>query len=1033
MVWQAGLEGYGGPSKLQSAISFPTDTIDLANLAFNSASSSYAYNPDSGDLQITEGSSVVNLTVYSPGNLQGQLTLSKDAGGGTQIQYASTPSGPFQLWSTLSSNFFSTSGGSVNGDNWDLSNVTDGGAPIWVDDETSAAGFVQGHAATYNIDLTTQDWLGDEQSLVPVATTTLINPFGNLAAATIFSSNNSGGSGAVLYWQASATAGDYDLEFRPLQTNYLAAPSAGPNTTLTGPAVAMETAVASPTSWTFNNNSSSLVFGYTTAVSSTTEDIWFQAFNTSGVATSPLTEVATNVADGTQYFVGYSNGTFYYRYTVINGSATGLYGGTFNTATGALVSQGELTALPSFTSFSGIASRNLSDGDSLRFYEGVEGGKDVIQAYLDSSATTTFNLSASTDQFATANVTDPNDGADDYTVVAYTDNNQVHLELLNENGVQIGSDFVVSGLTSFDRIHTLTGSSESSDTRVEIDYTVANPAGGQEVLGYIFDTNGIPAYYTLGSAGSNEYNGTPFDDTILDNTGGPYFVDGGGGSDTFVVNDDALQVTIGADSSGDLIVTTPENSTATLRRFTTISLQDATYTIAGKTLTLSPGALLQLTAPISGETFAFTGGGKINLESGSNAGTVLGFGLGDSIDFDGVSFAAGDHVTLVSNGAQTGRTISIENSAGATIASFIVNGDYQPSQFSLANDGNGDLLVEGSGRSYTAPSDFTGGGVSDVLLRNGSGSFADWTMNGPAVTASTSLTAGGAAVALSSAWTVDGVGDLNSDGKADILLRNSNGTFADWTMNGSQIASSHVLTSQGATVTLGSAWSVAGVGDFNGDGDADVLLRNTNGTLADWTMNGSQIASSQLLTSQGATVTLGSAWSVAGVGDFNGDGLADVLLRNSNGAFADWTMNGSKIASSQLLTSGGATVTLGAAWSVAGVGDFNGDGLADVLLRNSNGTLADWTMNGSQIESSQLLTSGGKTVTLDPSWSIAALGDFTGDGKTDILLKNASGAYVEWTMNGSTITAATAVTAAGKPVSTSAWQTQGSPTDLPFG
>ena len=151
------------------------------------------------------------------------------------------------------------------------------------------------------------------------------------------------------------------------------------------------------------------------------------------------------------------------------------------------------------------------------------------------------------------------------------------------------------------------------------------------------------------------------------------------------------------------------------------------------------------------------------------------------------------------------------------------------------------------------------------------------------------------------------------------------------------------------------------------------------------------------------------------------------------GAFADWTMNGSKIASSQLLTSGGATVTLGAAWSVAGVGDFNGDGLADVLLRNSNGTLADWTMNGSQIESSQLLTSGGKTVTLDPSWSIAALGDFTGDGKTDILLQNTSGAFVEWTMNGSTITAATAVTAAGKPVSTSAWHAQGSPTDLPFG
>ena len=198
-------------------------------------------------------------------------------------------------------------------------------------------------------------------------------------------------------------------------------------------------------------------------------------------------------------------------------------------------------------------------------------------------------------------------------------------------------------------------------------------------------------------------------------------------------------------------------------------------------------------------------------------------------------------------------------------------------------------------------------------------------------------------------------------------------------------------------------------------------------------MNGSQIASSQLLTSQGATVTLGSAWSVAGIGDFNGDGEADVLLRNANGTFADWTMNGSQIASSQLLTSQGATVTLGSPWSVAGIGDFDGDGKADILLRNTNGTFADWTMNGSQISSSQLLTSQGATVTLGSNWSVAGIGDFNGDGKSDILLKNASGAFVEWTMNGSAITAAAHVTASGQPVAAPAWQAQASPTDLPFG
>jgi hypothetical protein len=104
--------------------------------------------------------------------------------------------------------------------------------------------------------------------------------------------------------------------------------------------------------------------------------------------------------------------------------------------------------------------------------------------------------------------------------------------------------------------------------------------------------------------------------------------------------------------------------------------------------------------------------------------------------------------------------------------------------------------------------------------------------------------------------------------------------------------------------------SVAGVADFNGDGKADVLWRNTNGALYGWTMNGSQIESSQPITYQGAAVNLDASWSSAGTGDFNGDGMADVLWRNTNGALYDWTMNGSQIESSKPITYQGAAVNL---------------------------------------------------------------------------------------------------------------------------
>ena len=78
--------------------------------------------------------------------------------------------------------------------------------------------------------------------------------------------------------------------------------------------------------------------------------------------------------------------------------------------------------------------------------------------------------------------------------------------------------------------------------------------------------------------------------------------------------------------------------------------------------------------------------------------------------------------------------------------------------------------------------------------------------------------------------------------------------------------------------------------DFNGDGKADILWQNDNGTPAIWTMDGTNVT--------GAAAPAQS-WAHAGMSrtaaDFNGDGKSDILWQNDNGTPAIWTMDGTNI------------------------------------------------------------------------------------------------------------------------------------------
>jgi hypothetical protein len=221
----------------------------------------------------------------------------------------------------------------------------------------------------------------------------------------------------------------------------------------------------------------------------------------------------------------------------------------------------------------------------------------------------------------------------------------------------------------------------------------------------------------------------------------------------------------------------------------------------------------------------------------------------------------------------------------------------------------------------------TGGGTSDVLLRNG-GTVVAWIIQKGQYEKGNILTTAAAG------WNVVGTGDFSGNGTDDVLLQNG-GTVADWIMQNGQYESGNILT------TAAAGWNVVGTGDFTGNGTDDVLLQN-GGTVADWIIKEGAYQSGNVLTT-GAT-----GWKVVGTGDFTGTGTDDALLQNG-GTIVDWIMKDGAYQSGNVLTTGAA------GWAVVGAGDYNGDGTSDVLLQNG-GTVVDWIMKDGAYQSGNVLT-----------------------------------------------------------------------------
>jgi hypothetical protein len=163
--------------------------------------------------------------------------------------------------------------------------------------------------------------------------------------------------------------------------------------------------------------------------------------------------------------------------------------------------------------------------------------------------------------------------------------------------------------------------------------------------------------------------------------------------------------------------------------------------------------------------------------------------------------------------------------------------------------------------------------------------------------------------------------NLDGDQYDDILIYDTNGSIGVVLGGTTYKDIFHVNEGDFAT------WTIEGAGSFDDGMDKLVMVNNYNNQVYLWTNQDTSFATWNWKTQ--SVGKLESGWEVAAVGDFEGDGIDDIMVldRNTNNVWI-WDDGNSQTKRWR--------GTLGEGFEIEASGDYNGDGCSDLLLREYN-------------------------------------------------------------------------------------------------